>query len=73
MDRSVVAAEVSELTSDLLISFEGGTRLQIFNSSAGYESWQANFRHAEHDVTLISAGGGLMDFVEVLAGDRPML
>ena len=66
-----VDAIVTEVTSYLLVSFKDGTRLEIINSSSGYESWQANFRHKDDDVTLISGGGGLMDFVAVPAGARP--
>ena len=66
----VASAFVDAITSDLIITFERGLRLDILNSSCGYESWQANFRHGENDVTLISGGGGEIDFVTTPAGSH---
>jgi hypothetical protein len=64
---------VKDLTSDLRIDFQRGLRLDIMNSSCGCESWQANFRHAGNDVSLISCGGGEMNFVKAPVGLSPQI
>ena len=46
---------IDEATGDLRIAFEGGTRVDIFNNSVGYEGWQFT---NESGLQLIALGGG---------------
>jgi hypothetical protein len=57
-DRRIVSASIDRLTADLTIVFDNGTRLDAFNNSAGYEGWQAHFKHAGKRASLIALGGG---------------
>jgi nucleotide-binding universal stress UspA family protein len=50
---------VDEITADVAVHFGADLRLEIVNSSAGYESWQAYFRHADADLTIIGSAQGL--------------
>lgn len=58
-------------TADLILQFEGGVRLDILGSSCGYESWQACFRAAGDDVTIVGGGGGSLSFVSTPIGSSP--
>jgi hypothetical protein len=55
----VATASVDLRTADLVLTFDSGLRLEILNTSGGYESWQAYFIDGEQDVVLVGAGGGL--------------
>jgi hypothetical protein len=68
-----VSTYLEDITSDLRIEFERGIRLDIMNSSCGYESWAANFRQAENDITLIGSGGGELNFVSTPVNPRPQV
>jgi hypothetical protein len=50
---------VAEDTADILIEFTGGTRIDVFNNSSGYEGWQATIG----DVEIIGRGGGHLAIV----------
>ena len=56
--RHVALLEVDHDTADIRLYFDDGTRLDIFNRSCGYEGWQASFRTAEQNVSIIGMGGG---------------
>jgi len=56
--KSVLGATVDGITADLRIQFEGELRLELFNSSSGYEGWQAGFSHDGVRATLVALGGG---------------
>ena len=55
--KKVVGVELDGQTSDLRIAFEGGARLDFFNTSSGYEGWQATVGGQTGD-TIIALGGG---------------
>jgi len=54
----VIQSSAEETSGDLLVRFENGTSLEVFNDSCGYEGWQLS--HAAGD-TLARGGGGLVD------------
>lgn len=54
--HKVIATEIDQHTADLRIVFDGGVRLDFFNSSSGYEGWTA--RIGGPDGLLITALGG---------------
>ena len=56
--QKVVGVELDAQTADLRIVFDGGTRLDFFNNSAGYEGWQASVPAGGKDLTVIALGGG---------------
>jgi hypothetical protein len=56
--RAVVAVELDGQTADLRIRFDGNTRLDLFNNSAGYEGWQASLPSQGTEITVIALGGG---------------
>ncbi len=58
--RLVVAVELDDLTGDLCLRFEGGSRIDIFNSSAGYEGWQAALGGQSGLMVVALGGGGLI-------------
>jgi len=49
---------VDPVTADLRVEFDDGFHLDVFTNSAGYESWNASFRVATNEVTLVGCGGG---------------
>jgi Family of unknown function (DUF6188) len=53
--RMVEAFSVSPVSADLVIDFGDGVRLEIFNSSSGYEAWVLATRDGR---CLIAQGGG---------------
>lgn len=69
-DTHAVSVRVAPVTADVTIQFERDARLEIISSSLGYESWQAYFRHAGEDVTLVGAGGGALSYASAPAGSK---
>jgi hypothetical protein len=65
--KRVAAVDVDPLTGDLSITFDDSLRLQIFNNSAAYEGWQANFGIDGHNVALVGMAGGGVAFVGVVS------
>jgi hypothetical protein len=55
LSSSVAAVIVEERTADLIVDFEGGTSLEIFNSSSGYEGWECA---SDTGLLAIGVGGG---------------
>ncbi len=55
--QKVVGVEVDAQTADLRVVFNGGTRLDFFNNSSGYEGWQAVVG-GQDGLTVIALGGG---------------
>ena len=53
--REVIAAEIKPETADLVLTFEGERRLELFNNSSGYEGWTLNGSDGRR---LIAQGGG---------------
>lgn len=61
--RAVEAFTVADVTADAAIRLEGGVRVEIFNSSSGYEGWVL---HAPGGRTIVAQGGGrVVDFPAV--------
>lgn len=56
--QRVIGVEVDALTADLQLTFDGGARLDFFNSSAGYEGWQALVSEGSTELAIIALGGG---------------
>jgi hypothetical protein len=54
----VVDVSISAETADVVIQLEGGSRIEVFNNSAGYEGWNATFPAGPDRVRLIGLGGG---------------
>lgn len=69
--RSAHSVSVDPVTADVKIHFAPDAWLEIICTSSGYESWQARFRHADQEVTLIGAGGGSLCFTSAPAGSDP--
>jgi hypothetical protein len=55
----VLAARVLTATADLIIEFQSG-RLELINTSGGYEGWRVQARVDGDDVDLIAVGGGTL-------------
>ena len=53
--KTVVSVDIDRVTSDLSIQFTDDLRIDVFNSSAGYEGWHYSDRQG---LELIAAGGG---------------
>jgi len=58
LKQEVVTVALDPQTADLRVTFDGRTRLDIFNSSAGYEGWQAYIPAEERELTIVALGGG---------------
>jgi len=56
--RRIAAAVVDRQTADLDLTFEDGTKLQVFNDSCGYEGWDARFPADGGWMLLVGMGGG---------------
>jgi hypothetical protein len=56
--RSVVGVEVDEQTADLRVTFDDGSRLDLFNNSSGYEGWHATVHSGQDEVKIVALGGG---------------
>lgn len=54
----VVDIALDRTTADLVVSFENGTRVDVFNNSLGYEGWQAGMRTKSGEATIVGLGGG---------------
>ncbi|MCY1640675.1 hypothetical protein [Methylorubrum sp. SL192] len=61
--RVVTAITVEPISSDLTITFKGGVTLELFNGSAGYEAWQADFPSKYGNQVAIGLGGGGVSMV----------
>jgi len=57
-EKKVVSVKVAPTSGDLAVSFEGGTTLEIFNHSSGYEGWQATSKTDAHGIYVVAMGGG---------------
>jgi len=57
--RKVIASEIDQHTADLRVGFDGGTRLDFFNNSSGYEGWEVWFAGADGLVVTALGGGKL--------------
>ncbi len=56
--QKVVGVELDGQTADLSIVFDGGSRIDVFNNSLGYEGWQASVPADGKELTVIALGGG---------------
>jgi hypothetical protein len=54
----VADAWAEDTTADLPIDFGDGIRLEVFNSSCGYDGWILNARDGR--CTLVGQGGGTL-------------
>ena len=55
--REVIAAEVRAESADLVLTFEGERRLELFNNSSGYEGWTLKDSDGRQ---VIAQGGGTL-------------
>jgi hypothetical protein len=46
---------ITEKTGDIVLEFESGTRLEIFNNSSGYEGWNCG---TPSGLNIVGMGGG---------------
>jgi uncharacterized protein YndB with AHSA1/START domain len=53
--REVIAAEIKAESADLVLTFEGKRRLELFNNSSGYEGWTLKGPDGRQ---VIGQGGG---------------
>ena len=58
--RPIISVEVSPISSDLKVHFEGDATLELFNNSSGYQAWQATVKRDGKSSMLIAQGGGQM-------------
>jgi hypothetical protein len=56
--RKIVSVEVSPISGDLKVHFEGDRVLELFNNSSGYEGWQATVTWAGKAFGMVAQGGG---------------
>jgi hypothetical protein len=59
-NRVVTAASCREDTGDVVIEFDTGTRLEVFVTSGGYESWAFFYPNGEEAIGL---GGGKVQII----------
>ena len=52
--KNVVAVRLVENLADLFLDFDGGSRLEIFSDSSGYEPWNLQ----APGIHLVALGGG---------------
>ena len=62
-ERAVVSVSVNGVTGDLSLDFDGGSRLDLFNNSSGYEGWVADLPFGGAKRTSIIALGWRSDHV----------
>jgi Family of unknown function (DUF6188) len=55
LSERVLKVTIREKTADLLIEFEKGSCLEVFNSSSGYEGWECS---SKNGLLVIARGGG---------------
>lgn len=60
--KRVLEIGVDLETADIRVEFDGGTRLDIFNMSSGYEGWIASFDAHGVSFDLIATGGGELNY-----------
>jgi hypothetical protein len=53
-DSKVLSVALREGTADVMIAFDNGAQLEIFNHSIGYEGWSCTFG----ELRVIGLGGG---------------
>ena len=56
--KRIVSAKVDRQTADIALLFDSETRLDVFNSSSGYEGWEARCKVELGWIWLIAQGGG---------------
>src|SRR5579862_1969661 len=56
--KRIVSVEVSPVSGDLRILFDGKTILETFTNSSGYESWHAVANGAGKCAHVVAQGGG---------------
>lgn len=56
--KAITKAHLDRVTADLTLNFEHHIRLDIFNTSSGYEGWQANGIVGGKGMTMVALGGG---------------
>jgi len=56
--RRVVSIQVSQISGDLKVQFEGERTLELFNNSSGYEAWQATVKRDGKTANIVAQGGG---------------
>jgi len=49
--------KIVDETSDLVLHFDNGARVDIINSSFGYEGWQAGYVAGGIETNIIGCGG----------------
>ncbi|MFD1156994.1 hypothetical protein [Roseovarius aestuarii] len=50
-------------TGDLSLLFSGGSRLDAFSNSAGYEAWRAQYKFEQSTHNFVALGGGEIAFL----------
>jgi len=55
---AVTAVWADPETADLRFDFDGGGRLEIWNSSSAYEGWTADLPWKQDKASLVAMGGG---------------
>jgi hypothetical protein len=71
--HAVISLTISSETADLVVTFEGATRLEILGSSLGYESWQAHCVADGQKIQIIGGGAGQLSFVSTPISDDPRI
>jgi hypothetical protein len=54
----IVSVDVSSVSADLRVQFNGSTVLEVFNNSSGYEAWHAVVAVKPTCVHVVAQGGG---------------
>jgi hypothetical protein len=57
-ERKLTALEISPVSGDLRLSFEGMMILEVFNNSSGYEAWHAVAKEGTRRSNVVAQGGG---------------
>jgi hypothetical protein len=57
-EKKVVSIMIAPISSDLAVSFDDETVLEVFNYSSGYEGWEAVARSNGGGSYVIAMGGG---------------
>jgi len=69
--KSVTAVSVNEETADIVLDFGPGLRLEVFNFSASFEGWNAEFWSGDRWTWIIALGGGELSIFSMDQRDAP--
>jgi hypothetical protein len=62
--KAIVSVDVAPISGDLRVHFFGGTLLEVFNNSSGYEAWHAVAKDGAKRTEVVAQGGGTIAMLD---------